>query len=158
MTSSGDDFCDSNRITSATSAAVTVSKYERDDELVRVTGGCNKEDVDASQSRTTGTPLHAFAGYNPCPRKRPPFIFGITLLTINRLKLLHSFCTTFGTTVIYLKWVKLSSSNLVRRLIFTITGVYVSNRISPNPTTYVIVKLLQIKCTVPTQPKSSRCW
>jgi len=51
MTSSGDDFCDSNRITSATSAAVTVSKYERDDELVRVTGGYNKEDVDASLSR-----------------------------------------------------------------------------------------------------------
>ena len=35
MMSSGDDFCGSNRITSA----VTVSKYDRDDELVRVMGG-----------------------------------------------------------------------------------------------------------------------
>jgi len=53
MTSSGDDFCGSNRMTSATSVAVTVSEYERDDELVRVMGGCNKKDVDASLSRTT---------------------------------------------------------------------------------------------------------
>ena len=34
MTSSGDDFCGSNQMTSATSVAVTVSKYERDDEFV----------------------------------------------------------------------------------------------------------------------------
>jgi len=53
MTSSGDDFCGSSRITSATLVAVTVSKYERDDELVRVMGGCNTEDVDANLSRTT---------------------------------------------------------------------------------------------------------
>jgi len=42
MTSSGDDFCGVSRITSATSAAVTTSRVDEVDELIRVMGECNK--------------------------------------------------------------------------------------------------------------------
>ena len=71
MTSSGDDFCGSNRMTSATSAAVTASEIDIVDEQIRMMGGCTREDVDANLSRTT-------------------FAIRLSLSTRNRLKLLHS--------------------------------------------------------------------